>query len=87
MYAKCTLAMFMDQCPQDWERVLRKNLTQNTMRNLEKVLEALRGGGGLAGLSGDVSRRTTPGAGTLGRSSRGRNKLLRRRTAPNRKTL
>ena len=30
-YAKATLVMFMEGHP-DWERVLKKNLTQNTMR-------------------------------------------------------
>lgn len=45
----------MDRCPDDWERVLRRNLTQNTMRNLEKVLEVVKSGGG--GSNG----RKTPG--------------------------
>ena len=40
-FAKYTLVMFMGQ-DEDLDRVLRKNLTPNTMRNLEKILDALR---------------------------------------------
>lgn len=40
-FAKLTLVMFIEQHP-DWERSLKKNLTQNTMRNLEKIIDALR---------------------------------------------
>ena len=29
---------------EDLDRILRKNLTPNTMRNLEKILDALRSG-------------------------------------------
>ena len=35
--------MFMGQ-DEDLDRILRKNLTPNTMRNLEKILDALRSG-------------------------------------------
>lgn len=46
----------MEQAPGDYERVLKKNLTPNTMRNLEKILDALRqparGGRGGAGPAG-----------------------------------
>ncbi len=66
----------MEQHP-DWERVLKKNLTQNTMRNLEKILEAIKSGGGVA-----------DGRWTSGRSAAAaRARRLRRRTAPSRKTL
>ena len=40
-FAKYTLVMFMGQ-DEDLDRVLKKNLTPNTMRNLEKILDALR---------------------------------------------
>ena len=40
-FAKYTLVMFMGQ-DEDLDRILRKNLTPNTMRNLEKILDALR---------------------------------------------
>ena len=40
-FAKYTLVMFMGQ-DEDLDRILRKNVTPNTMRNLEKILDALR---------------------------------------------
>ncbi|TRY68490.1 hypothetical protein TCAL_01388 [Tigriopus californicus] len=40
-FAKLTLVMFMDQQP-DYEKILKKNVTPNTMRNLEKIMDALR---------------------------------------------
>ena len=58
-YAKATLVMFMEGHP-DWERVLKKNLTQNTMRNMDKILEALRNsnnGNGRSGFKRQASRR------------------------------
>jgi hypothetical protein len=52
-YAKSSLhKMLMEH--QDFERILKKSLTPNTMRNLEKVIEALKNPStnGTAGLSG-----------------------------------
>ena len=72
-YAKLTLVMFMEQSPEDYERALRKNLTQNTMRNLEKILEALKSGGVKSG--------------GLSRTSRGSSFRMRSRRAHSRKTL
>lgn len=42
-FAKYTLVMFMGQ-DEDLDRILKKNCTPNTMRNLEKILDALRYG-------------------------------------------
>ncbi len=48
------------------DRVLRKNVTANTMRNLEKIMDALR----QPARGGNGGRRATPGFGsTLSRGS------------------
>ena len=56
-FAKYTLVAVMDAEPAEYERILRKNLTANTMRNLEKILEALQqaGEGGKAQSSGGTA--------------------------------
>ena len=41
-YAKSTLHRMMIERPEDFERVLKRYVTPNTMRNLEKILEALK---------------------------------------------
>ena len=43
IYAKMTLKALNDH--PDFERVLKKNVTANTMRNLEKVLDSVRNNG------------------------------------------
>ena len=43
IYAKMTLKILMDH--EDFERILKKNLTANTLRNLEKVLDSVRSNG------------------------------------------
>ena len=43
IYAKMTLKTLMDH--EDFERILKKNLTTNTLRNLEKVLDSVRSNG------------------------------------------
>ena len=43
IYAKMTLKTLMDH--EDFERILKKNLTANTLRNLEKVLDSVRSNG------------------------------------------
>lgn len=61
-YAKYTLVMFMEQSADvcDLDRVLRKNTTPNTMRNLEKIMDSLRqparGGGKTPGFGSTLSR-------------------------------
>ena len=41
-YAKSTIHRMMIERPEDFERVLKRYLTTNTLRNLEKILEALK---------------------------------------------
>ena len=41
-YAKSTLHRMMVERPDDFERVLKRYLTSNTMRNIEKILETLK---------------------------------------------
>ena len=43
IYAKMTLKTLMEH--DDFERILKKNVTANTMRNLEKVLDSVRSNG------------------------------------------
>jgi len=43
IYAKMTLKLLMEH--QDFDRILKKNVTANTLRNLEKILESVRSGG------------------------------------------
>ena len=43
IYAKMTLKTLMDH--EDFERILKKNLTANTLRNLEKGLDSVRSNG------------------------------------------
>ena len=43
IYAKMTLKTLMDH--DDFERILKKNVTANTLRNLEKVLDSVRSNG------------------------------------------
>ena len=43
IYAKMTLKVLMDH--EDFERILKKNVTANTLRNLDKVLDSVRGNG------------------------------------------
>jgi len=43
IYAKMTLKILMEH--DDFERILKKNVTANTMRNLEKVLDSVRSNG------------------------------------------
>ncbi len=69
-FAKLTLAVFLEQCPDDAERVLRKHLSESHMRNVEKILDALRqqqGGNGSAfggrGVAGRARRRSRKGIG------------------------
>ena len=38
-----TLKLLMEH--QDFDRILKKNVTANTLRNLEKILESVRSGG------------------------------------------
>ena len=41
-YAKSTLHRMMIEKPEDFERILKRYLTPNAMRNIEKILEALK---------------------------------------------
>ena len=41
-YAKSTLHRMMIERPEDFERILKRSVTPNTMRNIEKTLEALK---------------------------------------------
>ena len=43
IYAKMTLKLLMEH--QDFDRILKKNVTANTLRNLEKILDSVRNGG------------------------------------------
>ena len=43
IYAKMTLKLLMEH--PDFDRVLKKNVTANTLRNLEKILDSVRNGG------------------------------------------
>lgn len=43
IYAKMTLKTLMEH--EDFERILKKNVTANTLRNLEKVLDSVRSNG------------------------------------------
>ena len=54
-FAKYTLVAVMDAEPAEYERILRKNLTANTMRNLEKILEALQQNDGGKAQSGGTA--------------------------------
>ena len=54
IYAKMTLKILMDH--DDFERILKKNVTANTLRNLEKVLESVRSNGLTSASSSRKSR-------------------------------
>ena len=43
IYAKMTLKILMNH--DDFERILKKNVTANTLRNLEKILDSVRSNG------------------------------------------
>jgi hypothetical protein len=43
IYAKMTLKLLMEH--PDFDRILKKNVTANTLRNLEKILDSVRNGG------------------------------------------
>ena len=43
IYAKMTLKVLMDH--DDFERILKKNVTANTLRNLDKILDSVRSNG------------------------------------------
>jgi hypothetical protein len=48
-YAKFTLQRMMGEQPEELERMLKKHLNSNTLRNLEKMLDALRDPSGRGG--------------------------------------
>ena len=41
-YAKSTLHRMMVERPEDFERILKRYLTPNALRNIEKILDALK---------------------------------------------
>ena len=41
-YAKSTLHRMMVERPEDFDRILKRYLTPNALRNIDKILEALR---------------------------------------------
>ena len=63
IYAKMTLKILMEH--DDFERILKKNVTANTLRNLEKVLDSVRTNGLSSASSkralGSVKRRSNNG--------------------------
>ena len=41
-YAKSTLHRMMVERPEDFDRILKRYLTPNALRNIDKILEALK---------------------------------------------
>lgn len=76
-FAKMTLVMFIEQAPDTYDKALKKNLTQNTMRNLEKMIEALK----------QPPRSGRPGQSGAGRGGRGGSRRSGGGRANSRKTL
>ena len=73
-HAKSSLHRMIHEHP-DFERILKKSLTPNTMRNLEKIIEALK----------NPSNHMLSNGGMSGFSTRGRSRG--KRTGRSRKTL
>ena len=61
IYAKMTLKLLMEH--PDFDRVLKKNVTANTLRNLEKILDSVRNGG-MSSASSRKRRLTSNGRAT-----------------------
>ena len=61
IYAKMTLKLLMEHA--DFDRVLKKNVTANTLRNLEKILDSVRNGG-MSSASSRKRRLTSNGRAT-----------------------
>ena len=49
IYAKMTFRTLMEH--PDFDRILKKNVTQNTLRNLEKILDSIRNAGSVSAAS------------------------------------
>ena len=61
IYAKMTLKLLMEH--PDFDRVLKKNVTANTLRNLEKILDSVRNNG-MSSASSRKRRLTSNGRAT-----------------------